>query len=127
MDALANISKAIALAKKLLEVNAISQNADAMLSIANLQLELAGIKSALSDLMHENQSLKEKLQAKQNPPDLSLRDGAYYKTDGDGPYCTTCFDSSGKLIRLTRMADTFAAVGKWRCGACKSLYGGKGA
>jgi len=47
----------------------------------------------------------------QAPPpalaDVVVMSGVYWKQDGDGPFCTACYDTNEKLIRLSEFSDSF--------------------
>ena len=51
------------------------------------------------------------------------KDGMYFTPDGDGPYCTGCYDADGKCIRLDALSSYFSAIGTHSCPVCKSNYG----
>lgn len=51
-------------------------------------------------------------------PSLEFRDGAYYDGD-DGPFCSTCYDSEGKRLRMVPMAKAFAAIASFKCNHCE--------
>ncbi len=72
-----------------------------------LQGEILGVyeklleqQKKISDLEGENKTLKEKLEIKEN---LVYENNIYWiekDNKRDGPYCTCCWDSEHKLIRL---------------------------
>ena len=119
-DILAKVSAATTLAKNLLTLPAIVASAEAKLAIADLQIELAEMRTQLSLLISENHSLKESLNARIRT-DLQHRNGKYFKPDGDGPYCTCCFDSGGELIRLIELEVAFRDIGRWHCPKCDNV------
>jgi hypothetical protein len=57
------------------------------------------------------------------PPEVTLKDGMYYKGD-DGPFCTACHDTNGKLIRLIEAAHFEQRVAGFRrkCPVCQATY-----
>lgn len=57
--------------------------------------------------------------------EVVVKQGVYWKADGDGPFCTACYDTDKKFIRLTEFTGHFTAFGKWKCNVCKAHYGGK--
>ena len=123
MDVIGGITAAIGLAKQLLELKAVAKDAQTKLLVAELQVQLAQLKSQLAELVEENTRLKEALKkAEAVTPEVALKGGLYFKLDGDGPYCTTCYDSEKKLIRVSEMGEVFRSSGRWRCGVCKSHY-----
>jgi hypothetical protein len=56
-----------------------------------------------------------------------VKAGVYYTQNGDGPFCTACYDTGGKLIRLTAFSGHFTVFGRWTCNVCKAHYSGKDA
>lgn len=124
-DILSTVSSAIGLSKKLLELSSVAKNADAKLLIADLQLQLAEVKSALAELIGENSDLKEQLRQRDEPPEVVFKDGLYYTSEGDGPFCTSCYDTDGNLIRVAEMATAFRSHGRWRCNVCTAKYSGE--
>lgn len=76
--------------------------------LAQVQDYLIDARESLSDALEENRALKENVEKLKTH--LSQRsavipaDGAYWrrKPDGklDGPFCTTCWNSDEKLVRL---------------------------
>jgi len=68
--------------------------------LADLNLELADTKLRLAEIVVENSELKEKVSqlkhCKSLGEELEFKDGLYYSKDGDGPFCTGCYDTSGK-------------------------------
>ena len=57
--------------------------------------------------------------------EVLVRGDVYYKQDGDGPFCTACYDTDRKLIRLPEMGQHFQAFGKYRCNVCHGRYQGE--
>ena len=63
-------------------------------------------KEAL-DLFEENRALKDRIRAleekQQIQGSLKFRDNKYWREEGgtsDGPFCTTCWDIEGRLVRM---------------------------
>lgn len=92
----------------------------------DLQLKgmLLDIQGAVYDLQEENRNLREEIHELKNTQisseRLIFKDHAYY--DGkDGPFCSACWDSNNKLIRMNT-----AAGGGWQeyfsleCPQCKN-------
>ena len=67
--------------------------------IVDLQGKLLDLKEEINQLREENARLTEELKRASAPPEVTLKEGMYYKGD-DGPFCTACHDNNGKLIRL---------------------------
>jgi hypothetical protein len=90
--------------------------------LADAKLEAANFKARLAACLEENEALKNALNQKstQTP---SLTDGAYSFAGEDGLFCTACFDSAYKKVRVTSLTAAFRAFGKWRCPVCKASLG----
>lgn len=120
------VGDAIKLVRQLYELSAVAEDPKAKLAVAELQMELAELKTKIADLINENTQLKKDLEwATSTSVEMVLKDDVYYKPSGDGPFCTTCYDSKRQLIRLTEMSKLFREVGRWNCNACKAKYGGE--
>lgn len=96
--------------------------------MADLTLDLAGLKAQLADLKTENSKLKEELDqlrhSKTVGDELIFKDGLYYLPDDDGPFCAGCYDSEGKKIRLTdQKKGAFSQLGDFKCPTCDTYYG----
>jgi hypothetical protein len=101
-DILTAIAGAIGITKQLLEIVSVSKDAAAKTMIADLQLQLAEIKSRLSELINENTSLREDLRkATSREDEVVFRNGLYYSPSGDGPFCAPCWDDKKKKIRVS--------------------------
>ncbi|MBY8212905.1 hypothetical protein KW517_02595 [Vibrio fluvialis] len=94
---------------------------------ANLKLQMAELISALADAKIEAADNAEKIADLERQLNarvtLKYMDEKYYKEENgelDGPYCTTCFDSTSKQIRLKPIPG--ATRGNWKCLVCKSYY-----
>lgn len=123
IDVIATVTSAIGLTKQLLELRTVAKDAQAKNVVADLQVQLAELKTKLAMLIEENTQLKEEIKkATSSVVEVVIKNNLYYKTDGEGPFCTTCYDSKKRLIRVTKLAGLFADFGKWRCGVCKNHY-----
>ena len=116
------IKAAIANTGKLLEVRDLSKNADAMFVISDLKLTLADIKVQVADLIEENADLRSKLEKANQPPEVELRNGIYYKPGEDNPYCSACYENNGQLIPLVELSGHFQVIAKYSCPSCKAHY-----
>ena len=126
VDVVAAVTGAISLTKQLLELAVASKDAKAKLVIADLQVQLAEIKTRLAELIDDNTRLKGELKnATTTGAEVVLKDELYYAPDGDGPFCTACYDSTKKLIRVTKLGPMFRAHGRWRCNVCSAKYGAR--
>ena len=124
------IATSMQLVSRLREINKNIENAEFSNALADLGLELAKLKSELAAVVDENTDLKAQLastQQKASAPALEFKNGAYFKQDGDGPFCSGCYDGSGKTIRLSPLPATFKDLASHTCPVCKATYGGKGA
>lgn len=66
--------------------------------ILDAQEKMLEMQKKISDLEGDNTDLKDKLKTKAN---LKLQNHAYWMIDnGDGPFCTRCWDAENKMIRL---------------------------
>lgn len=124
MDILSSVTGAITLTKQLLNFATAAKDAESKLILADLQLKLAELKGQLAELINENIHLKDELKkASSTSVDVVLKDGAYFKNDGDGPFCTICYDKSKQMIRVSAVQGMLRKFGKWRCGSCKNQFG----
>ncbi len=115
VDVLTTVTGAIGLTKKLLELTVVAKDAKAKMIVADLQIQLAQLKTRLAELIDENTHLKQEIKnATSTVAEVTLKDGLYYKIDGDGPFCTACYDSKRQLIRVSEMAAIFQEIGRWR-------------
>ena len=124
-EAIAAVSSAIGIAKRLKEISKTLENADCKNLLADLSLDLADVKLKLADFMEENVTLRAELaelknQEAEGPP--QLKGGVYFKENGDGPFCTACFDKGGKFIRIKREQEGWHEFGTHMCPVCKAYY-----
>jgi hypothetical protein len=78
MDIIGGITGAINLVKQMLKVAEKVKNAELMNSMADLQIELAKVKSQVAELLEENQQLKVVAKKETEKPQVVLKDGMYY-------------------------------------------------
>ncbi len=126
MDVISAISGAITAVKGIASAMKATNDLKNASAVLDVQMTLFDVRQEVLALKEENEKLKAELaKMKENKPEVVLREGVYYKADNpdDGPFCTTCFDSGGKLIRVQGMGDVAAMTGiKFRCAICKALY-----
>ncbi|MBN2546533.1 MAG: hypothetical protein JXB50_12100 [Spirochaetes bacterium] len=127
MDLIKSVTSIIDTVKKLKEINDKIKDADLKNVIADLNLELSEIKVKLSEMINENNELKEKIRiiedTKNQKEELILKNDSYYTKNGDGPFCTGCFDKSGKKIRLIKNPIIAAQdFGKYKCPVCGNFF-----
>jgi regulator of replication initiation timing len=130
----AEISGAIGAVKQLLALKGIKDNAEAMLAISTLQVQLAEVQDRLANMLNENRELRgevdrlkgELADAKNPKVEVEFKEGVYYKPNGDGPYCPTCYDTKKQMVRVGE-APSFVQddYGRWHCGACDNYFGKK--
>jgi Predicted nucleotide-binding protein containing TIR-like domain len=77
------------------------------------------IKSAISSCGYAE---PKSLTSKNKSSEIVVKQGLYWNSDDDGPFCTTCYDTTQKLIRLTEVTSAFRTFGRLRCNFCKSYY-----
>lgn len=108
------------LSKKVEEAEFKMLLADLSSDLAEAKLEVANLKFELADMKQHLQAAESKLQQRESLRPI-LMDGAY-SFDGDtGHYCTACFDTKDKKVRLTRLPPDFCDLGKWQCPACQAI------
>jgi hypothetical protein len=109
------------------DVKDVAKRGEFMRIIGELSLELAETQVRLSGHIRENDELKEQVLNLQKEvedlknPDatLAIKDGLYYTSEGDGPFCTCCYDSDQEIIRLSALGES----GLHECPKCKYKYG----
>ena len=93
-----------------------ADNLELVKQILTLQSDIMKMMEENRLLKDENRALREQLQVKRN---LVFRENSYWmpKEDGfeDGPFCSTCQDVDGKLVRMTECA----TAGVYYCKACQ--------
>lgn len=91
----------------------------------DLQLKKAmqEMQDCIYELLEENRNLREEIHELKNveltTKELVYRGNAYYHL-GQGPFCATCWDSQGKLIRLSLNGDGWRRGLKGVCGNCST-------
>lgn len=81
----------------------------------SLKKEMLDLLTVCEELQKENKELREQLEIEES---LKFDDGAYWKEDGDGPFCSSCWDSDKQLIRTQK----HITMNKMVCPKCKSEY-----
>lgn len=124
VELIAGISSAIEIGKKLKALNTKIKDADLNMFIADLNIELANAKNNIAILLDENTKLKaeiEKLNFKKLEV-LQFKGGAYYNSNGDGPFCPNCYDGKQKTSRLVENNPDFKFVGNYICSVCSKMF-----
>jgi hypothetical protein len=126
-DIIGTITGLITLAQKALQATDALKASDLKLQIAQLVSDLADLKVKCADLVSENDQLKRELQQARRLKAAKAEfrgDTLYF--DGDGPYCTACWNNNQKQIRLKE-----GSVGaqqqtgqKYVCPICKIRHKG---
>lgn len=123
-NATKGISAGIDAVRKLTELALKTQNIELQEGIVEVKEQLLAAKEALLNgreetvtLKEENRELKERIAEleKQSEEKLVLKGvGGYYTEDGDGPFCTRCYDAEKKKIRMSKLGPIN------RCGQCNN-------
>src|SRR3546814_1021851 len=122
------VANSIQIGSRLREINKNIENAEFSNALADLGLELAQLKSELATVIDENTRLKAQLTTAQEPkPELEFRAGAYFKDGTEGPFCSGCYDSNGKLVRMSPVPAKLSHLASHLCPVCKATYAGSGA
>ena len=130
IDIVGGVTAAIAAAKQLNDIMKGVKDATAKLALAELQTKLAEaltqaaeVKIELAELKMENSRLSAELEKASAAPEVFVKDGLYRTADDDGPFCTSCYDTSRRLVRVAEQKGLLAKeFGRWRCGACNANY-----
>lgn len=127
MDVISSINNAISLAQRLREISKNIEDAEFKNVLADLSHEIADTKLALAVMTEENANLKNELTTLRNSKgqssNMKFEEFAYFESNGDGPFCPGCYDSSGTIIRLSKLSGAFTAFGSHTCPSCKEKYG----
>ena len=123
MSVLSDITGVIGLVQKAKQLADQLKSLELKEVIVDLQGKLLDLKQEIVQLRDENQRLTEDLKCALAPPEVTLKDGVYYKGE-DGPFCTACYDSGRKMIRVTDVThDERVVMGiRRKCPACKAEY-----
>jgi hypothetical protein len=125
-DIITTIDTSIGLFKRLKELNKKLDNADFSMYIADLGLELANVKMSLTELIYENEKLKEQIKKleEKDKNGLIFKNNLYYDNENKGPYCPTCYSISGKrtLLIINPNKDFINIQGKYKCPACNHFF-----
>ena len=113
------------------EVKDVSKRGEFMRIIGELSLELAETQMRLAenlrdtdDLRNQVKGLQKEIESLKNPDTkLVFKEGLYYTSDDDGPFCTRCYDNNQKAIRVTEQPPMMHTLGKYICPECKNKYG----
>lgn len=121
-NALEILGKLRALSKKIENAEFNMLLADLSNELADAKLEVAELKTKLANSNEENQKLAALLASRENGKP-KLHEGVYQFEGEEGLFCTACFDTQEKRVRVTALTGPFEALGKWKCPSCKAVYG----
>ncbi|MCD6191425.1 MAG: hypothetical protein J7K14_07835 [Sulfurimonas sp.] len=101
--------------------------ADISNSLADAKLEVISVKEELVKAKERNQILESEIKKLTSGVNSMLLVGDIYVKDGEGQYCTTCWDSDEKAIRIQEEIPDFQIITghKYICPICSSKYKGK--
>jgi hypothetical protein len=129
------VTKASDLLKKAKELSDKTQNLEIKEIIVELRSTLVDTKNLLVEtksevvnLKEENDALKARIKVlEQSAINLDkpiFRDGLYYSQDGDGPFCTVCYDKNKEFIRVISLPSIVVSsgMGKYQCQNCRAIY-----
>lgn len=134
MEPITAIATAISSIKTATEIANLLKTSDENFIKAELKLKLADIMNALADAKISIAEFKEIIQEKDSTinelnrklesknTELIFKDGAYFTQDGQGPFCTSCYDTKQMRVRLTGMPAGFQDFGKYRCPSCGAQF-----
>ncbi|MBY8203791.1 hypothetical protein KW514_22035 [Vibrio fluvialis] len=129
-DVLSSISNAIELVHRLRSISKNISDAEFSNIVADLNMELADTKLSLAEVIDQNAKLKMELNELKNATGENLssliyKEFAYFDQNGDGPFCSACYESGNKKIRLSQVKGHLASFGNWKCPSCTQRYHGK--
>ena len=107
------------------EIKDTQKRGEFMRIIGQLSIELAETQMKLTGQIQEGienkqkiKLLEEEIEKLKDPASkVILKDGFYYKEDGDGGFCTGCYDNSKKLIRVKQLPGLIMQ----QCPVCKTV------
>ena len=112
------------------EIQDIQKRGEFMRIIGQLSIELAETQMKLAEQIQNSISdkqnikiLEAQIESLKNPGlQPILKDGLYYEENGDGGYCTGCYDRDKKLIRVISLAEIYKPLGSYKCPSCNTKY-----
>lgn len=117
----AALNAALESVKRLRDISKKVKNAEIMAIIAELTDQLSDAKFELASLKEKNLALQEEIQqlklARSDEKEKPTTKWGVYQFNGEGAFCTACFDVRGKKIRLTRTSPKTL-----KCPECKAPY-----
>lgn len=101
--------------------------ADLHSALADAKLESGELKMKLALAQEEIVRLKQLIEQRDKGKPTYNSEGVYTFEGEVGRFCTACWDSDERKMRLTDLASEFRFVGQWECPKCHAGYGAKDA
>ena len=125
IDVILGINAAIETVTKLKELNEKIKDADVKMLIADLSIELAEAKISIAELLDKNRELQNEinsLKSEQCEP-LIFKNGVYFDSNGDGPFCPGCYEGEKKKHRILLVgAPVHRQRGVHQCTVCQKFF-----
>ena len=128
MGVMATVSSAVGSVNKAIEAASAIKNADLTLALAEVKLKLAEVQGELAEMLSENTTLKgekaqleEQLRAIRNKT-LEFKGWAYFGTDGSGPFCSACWETSKTRMTLKEESQQWSMEGTHSCPKCGTFF-----
>lgn len=101
------------------DTNAALKTIDLQQDMLDLKEKLLAAREAITNLIQENQELRSQLQTANKLEHNENGNILWRVIEGRkrGPYCSTCYGASRKVISLSSVDD-----GSWCCPRCKNRY-----
>jgi regulator of replication initiation timing len=128
LELMAVVNASIETAKKLKALNEKIENADVKMLIADLCIQLSEAKLSISELLDNNRKLQEEinsLRSDQCEP-LIFKDGVYYDSNNDGPFCPSCYDEKKRKHRMVPINPMYHKPGVHKCVVCDKRFNTNG-
>lgn len=133
MEPILAISTAITSLKTATDIAQLLKTTDSSFEKAELRLKIADMMIALADAKISIAELKDIIQDKDDKikqlqeqntlvEEMDFKNGLYFSKNGDGPYCTACYDTKKIKIRLTEQPSAFKTFGDYKCPNCGNLF-----
>ena len=126
-NAISLVNRLQEVSKNINEVEFKNLLADISNSLADAKLEVTSVKEELVREKEKNQMLELEINnLNESKEKLKLVGDVYMKND-EGPFCTTCWDSNSKQIRLKEEMPDFQTITghKYICPVCDTGHKGK--
>jgi chromosome segregation ATPase len=94
--------------------------AEAKEALLNAKEEITAYKEENAEIKQKIKTLEKELETLKNPEyKVIFKKGLYYKENGEGGYCTGCYDNNKKLINVIELP---GGLDMKRCPVCKAVY-----